>query len=92
MSYQDQQLKDARLVEEMINQKPWSDHPHTRMALAVAARTIKRGRHLTDAEKVENLAKAMEEDGSSEAIALAERMRTAAGLKPNSITSAKEPL
>lgn len=53
---------DAKLVEMMIHEFPWSEQPYARMALAVAARAIRRGRHLTPAERMENLAKAAEAD------------------------------
>jgi len=52
----------AKLVSEMIDQFPWRDKPDARVALAVAARAIRRGRHLTEAEKLRNLANAMEAD------------------------------
>lgn len=52
----------ASLVKEMIEQAPWRDKPDARMALTVAARAIVRGRHLTEAEKLRNLAAAMEAD------------------------------
>lgn len=53
-------LRHAKLVEEMIQQQPWADKPDARVALAVAGRAIRRGRHLTEAEKLRNLADAME--------------------------------
>jgi hypothetical protein len=52
---------NAKLVESMIDRSPWKDQPWARMALAVAARTIRRGRHLTEAEQLRNLAAAMDE-------------------------------
>jgi hypothetical protein len=52
----------AKLVREMIDQPPWCDKPDARVALAIAARAILRGRHLTEAEKLRNLANAMEAD------------------------------
>lgn len=61
-----QQQKDADLVTALMDQKPYCDHPWARMALAVAARAILRGRHLTVAEQNENLAKAFEEEGDHE--------------------------
>lgn len=59
MTDEQQREHDAKLVEAMIEQSPWSDKPWVRMALAIAARSIRRGRHLTEAEKLRNLADAM---------------------------------
>lgn len=60
----------AQLVEKMIKQKPYRDQVWARMALAVAARAIRRGRHLTERERLLNLAQSMEdadkEDGTNE--------------------------
>lgn len=61
----------------MIQQKPWSEKPWTRCALAVAGRAIRRGRHLTEREKLLNLAASMTEDGD-EFADLAARIRAAA--------------
>lgn len=52
----------ALLVEEMIKQHPCSEKPWARMALAIAAKTIRRGRHLTEDERRENLIIALTED------------------------------
>ena len=52
----------AKLVEAMMDQMPWCDQPWARCALVVAAAAIRRGRHLTEAEKLINLADAMEDD------------------------------
>lgn len=77
----------ARLVEGMINQAPQSIYgkPNVRMALAIAASNVRRGRYLTTREELMNLAAGMEEpiDGDSpEDIAaakdLADRIRKAA--------------
>jgi hypothetical protein len=57
---------DARLVETMMQETPWRDQQWARCALAAAASAIRRGRLLTEAEKLENLAKAMEEDDVGE--------------------------
>lgn len=57
----DERERHAKLVEALIDQKPWRDELWARAALACAAHAIRRGRHLTEAEKLENLAKAMEE-------------------------------
>ncbi len=51
----------AALVEEMIGQQPWSDKAWARCALAIAARAIRRGSHLTEQEKLENLFAALNE-------------------------------
>jgi hypothetical protein len=78
----------ARLVEGMIDQAPQSVYgkPAVRMALAIAASAVRRGRHLTDSEKLCNLANAMEEPSTgdtpediAESMALAARIRAAAG-------------
>lgn len=52
----------AKLVEMMIHQPPWSEHIWARAALAIAARAIRRGRHLTKSEKLENMADAFESE------------------------------
>lgn len=52
----------ARLVSAMVEESPWRDQQWARAALAIAASAIKRGRHLTEAEKLRNLADAMAED------------------------------
>jgi len=57
----DDQERYAKLVEGLIDQAPWRDQMWARCALACAGSTIRRGRYLTEAEKLENLAKAMEE-------------------------------
>lgn len=51
----DQIEEDASMVEEMITWPQFSDQPWARMALRIAARAIRRRRHLTDAEKLENI-------------------------------------
>lgn len=53
----------AKIVEAMITQIPWSEKPHTRAALRIAANAVRRGRHLTNAEKIENLAKGFDDEG-----------------------------
>lgn len=64
----------AHLVEQMITQRPWCNHPWARCALATAARTIRRGRHLTEPEKIENLAASMD-DGAPDGIRIANSLR-----------------
>lgn len=45
----------AQLVEAMITERPWSEKLWARGALAIAARAIRRGRHLTGEERAQNL-------------------------------------
>lgn len=63
----------AKLVEDMIGRRGL-DRPDARMALAIAANTIRRGRHLSESEQLNNLAEAIGEDDPE----LAERIRKAA--------------
>lgn len=65
----------ARLVDAMKDMVPYREQPWARMALAVAARSIRRGRHLTSREQLENLAKSVEEDGDEESARLAALIR-----------------
>lgn len=51
----------AALVEAMMDEKPWKDQLWSRTALAIAGRAIRRGRHLTEGERLKNLADAMED-------------------------------
>lgn len=77
----------AKLVEETSKHAPsLFDDPKVRMALLVAAHAVRRGRHLTDREKLLNLAKGMEEpiegdtpEDIAAAKGLADRIRAAAG-------------
>lgn len=68
--------RSAKLIEDMIRRRPWSDKADVRMALSIAARAVRRGRHLTEAEQLENLAKSMEEDGDLEGIECAALLRS----------------
>lgn len=78
MDWQKEQQKyDAGLVRTLMDQKPYKNQPWARMALAVAASAIERGRHLTNAEKDENLAQAFEEEGDYE---IAAKIRAGARL------------
>jgi hypothetical protein len=78
----DEREKHARLVEVMMDQTPWRDYLWARSALAAAGAAIRRGRHLTEAEKLENLAKAMEEPiGNDTEEDRAEGQRAAAKLR-----------
>lgn len=79
----------ARLVEGMINQAPQDifGKPSVRMALAIAASNVRRGRYLTDREKLLNLAKGLEEtigeerpEDVADNKALVARLRKAAGV------------
>lgn len=70
--------RSAKLVEAMITQRPWADHQWARVALAIAASAVRRGRHLTESEKIENLAKSMEEAGDPEGIETAALIRAKA--------------
>lgn len=65
----------AELVEQMLDMDPWKDQAWARCALMVAARAIRRGRHLTASEQLENLAKSLEEDGSPEGLSAAAKIR-----------------
>lgn len=54
-----EQEQCAALVDEMIHMTPWKDELWSRGALMMAARAIRRGRHLTSDEQVANLKKAI---------------------------------
>lgn len=78
----------AKLVEQMIDYGATGVYakPAARMALAIAASVVRRGRHLTDSEKLCNLATAMEEpiagdtpEDIASSMAIAARIRKAAG-------------
>lgn len=64
----------ACLIEQMIEQKPWRDQMWARGALMIAARAIRRGRHLSNAEKSDNLALAFEQEGDHEIAAKIRRL------------------
>jgi hypothetical protein len=51
----------AKLVEEMTHMQPWRDNPWARLALTLTARTLRRGRHLTGAERMANFKVALAE-------------------------------
>lgn len=81
MTNEEHREHDAKLVEAMIDQRPWSDKPDVRVALAVAASAIRRGRHLTEAEQLRNLANAMEAEDVDDGLDMApvvERLRRSA--------------
>jgi hypothetical protein len=44
----------AALIDTMLSEAPWKDQMWARGALMIAARAIRRGRHLTASEKLEN--------------------------------------
>jgi len=64
-----QRDRDLEIVRSLAKQKPYCDQAWARMALAIAASAIERGRLLTDAEKNENLAKAFDEEGDHDTAA-----------------------
>lgn len=51
----------AKLIEGMIWDPPYAKRPDSRMALAIAARNVRRGRALTASEQLANLAKAIQD-------------------------------
>lgn len=53
----------AKLVEDMLNEPSWSNNRHSRLALTVASRAIRRGRLLGSHEKWENIKAFCEEHG-----------------------------
>jgi hypothetical protein len=57
----------AKLVESLMDEKPWADKVWSRVALAIAARAIRRGRLLTEREKAENLIRAIYEPEDEDA-------------------------
>lgn len=76
----------AQLVDAMMNEKPWCDRLWARAALAIAARAIRRGRHLTASEKLLNLAAGMEDadrehgdDGFAETVARIRKIALTSG-------------
>jgi hypothetical protein len=83
--------RHAKLCTALMDQAPWCDQLWARAALSAASRAIIRGRLLTEQEKAENLAKAMEEgfDGDTEeeragGVRAAEIIRTLARLPARS--------
>lgn len=72
---------DAGIVRALAKQEPYSKQPWARMALFTAARAIDRGRLLTDAEKMENLAAAFEVEGGHEVAAMIRGSRTSNACK-----------
>ncbi len=45
----------AKLIDDMLKEPGWANHPRSRLALTVAARTVRRGRALSSHEKWENI-------------------------------------
>lgn len=54
----------AGLVEDFLERRSWS--PEARIALCLAARTVRRGRHLSNVEQLNNLAAALDEPDEPE--------------------------
>lgn len=54
----------AKLVEEMAELPVWRKIRVARVAFGAAVKTIRRGRHLTDAEKLTNLFRALSDDAT----------------------------
>lgn len=71
----------ALLVEELAARAPLRNQPWARVALALAASAIRRGRLLTDAEQLRNLASAVEADGTDELTDLAAALRREAAAR-----------
>lgn len=69
----------AKLVESMIKEPTFAKSPHARMAIAIAASNVRRGRLLTSSEKFDNLTSAIEEDDPD----LAARIRASLDLAPD---------
>lgn len=69
---QAERVRLARMIEAMVQEEPWAGNGDCRMALAIAASNVRRGRPLTSAEKFENLCAAIGEDDP----ALADRLRS----------------
>lgn len=51
----------ACLVEDIMERKIFAEHQYAKAALIFAARTIRRGRHLTSEEQFENIMRAIRE-------------------------------
>lgn len=69
-----ERVRLARMIEAMVQEEPWADNANSRMALAIAASNVRRGRPLTSAEKFANLCDAIGEDDPE----LADRIRSRA--------------
>jgi len=52
----------AKLVEQMLEDPIFSNHARVKCALKIAARAIRRGRHLTPSEKLENVIRWLEQE------------------------------
>ena len=50
-----EQEECAVLIDQMLADPAYRNHPQRRMALTIAARTVRRGRHLTAEEKLNNI-------------------------------------
>lgn len=53
----------ALLVDQMLAEPAWANNRHSKLALTVAARAIRRGRQLGSHEKWENIKAFCEENG-----------------------------
>jgi hypothetical protein len=53
----------AALIDTMLTEAPWKDQMWARGALMIAARAIRRGRHLSASEKLDNAFKWIEGGG-----------------------------
>lgn len=65
MTTDEQREYDAKLCEELSDSDPYCGEPHQRVALLIAASTIRRGRCLTQREMLDNLCNAMGEGADS---------------------------
>lgn len=71
----------AKLVEAMLDQAPWTEYPWARAALGTAVRAIRRGRHLSEREKLLNLAAAMDDPKGADNVAAWFRAAANSGLQ-----------
>ncbi|WP_420104100.1 hypothetical protein [Bosea sp. (in: a-proteobacteria)] len=73
---EDERERLAKIIEGMLAEPIFAKSAPARMAIAIAARNVRRGRTLTAEEKLDNLAAEIEEDDPD----LADRLRQ--GLRP----------
>jgi hypothetical protein len=66
--------RHAQLVEQMLQWPQWKDKSWVKLALTIAARAIRRGRHLSDSERMDSITKFLDEEG-------AEMVRKEAGIR-----------
>ena len=71
--------RSAKLVENLINERPFKNNYDVRVALAIAAGVVRRGRNWTEQEKMLNLANAMDaadlDNGTAENAKMAKQIR-----------------